>query len=212
MNVLHVCANPKPTEDSVCKQLAASFFAALVQKNSDVEMNNVDLYQDPPPYYDYSAFRGFWMPIMEQGYQPTDEEKAALRYASAQAELLTQADVLVLTTPMWNFSLPAILKAWIDQVLSPGLTFTLDRDGVHPLHKIRRIVMLVASGGVYKEDDSRDALTRLVRAAFGFVNITDVEIAWADGQNPLFNQDSDQRKQWAIEAAQEIAEDLADEG
>ena len=50
MNVLHICANPRPIEESASKQLAAAFFARLVEKNPDVVVNNLDLYQDPPPY------------------------------------------------------------------------------------------------------------------------------------------------------------------
>jgi FMN-dependent NADH-azoreductase len=112
---------------------------------------------------------------------------------------------------MWNFTVPAIMKAWMDQILSPGVTFSISgEEGVKPLHKVKSIVLLVASGGVYKEDDDRDALTRQVRHAFGFIGIDDIEIVWADGQNPLFNSDSDERKAMAIEAAAEIAEDIAE--
>lgn len=68
----------------------------------------------------------------------------------------------------------------------------------------------MASGGVYKEDDDRDALTRQIRHAFGFIGIEGVEIVWADGQNPLFNIDRDERKEMALEAATEIAEDIAE--
>jgi len=134
-----------------------------------------------------------------------------MNYASKQAEAFNEADVLVLTMPMWNFTVPAIMKAWIDQVLTPGLTFSISRDeGIMPLHKVKSIVLLVASGGVYKEGDERDALTSEIRAAFGFVGIDDIEIVWAEGQNPLFFDNHDENKAIAIEAAAEIAEDVAE--
>ncbi|MBN1269795.1 MAG: NAD(P)H-dependent oxidoreductase [Kiritimatiellae bacterium] len=211
MNILHVCANPKPTEESASKQLAVAFFAALAAKNVEFDVNNVDLYQNPPPFLSYETFRGLWFPIYIDGYQATDAEVEAAAYARQQGELFNDADILVLTTPMWNFAVPAILKAWMDQVIAPNITFEIGADGAQPLHHIRQIVLLVASGGTYKEDDPRDALTSQVRAAFKFIGIDDVQVAWADGQNPLFFSDGETRKQLAIEAVQELVEEIAGE-
>lgn len=211
MNILHVCANPKPVEQSVSKQLAASFFAKLLELNPDVELNNIDLYQDKPPYYSNDLFRRMWMPVFDRVYEPSKAEEAAMNYAQKQIDELKKADVLVLTMPMWNFSVPGIMKAWIDQIMAPGLMFELSEEGRKPLHNITSVVLLVSSGGVYKENDERDALTRQVNAAFDFIGITDIRIAWADGQNPLYFSDSAVRRTMAFEAAEEIAEELADD-
>lgn len=211
MNVLHVCANPKPTEESVSKQLAAAFFARLIELKPEVELVNVDLYDEKPPFYSYEMFKRAWYPVFDESYEPSKVEEMALNYATKQADNFNSADVLVLTMPMWNFTVPAIMKAWIDQVLCPGLTFSISKDeGVKPLHKIKSIVLLVASGGIYKEDDDRDALSRQVRSAFGFVGIDDLEIVWAEGQNPLFFDNHEENKAIAVEAAAEIAEDIAE--
>lgn len=211
MNILHVCANPKPTEESVSKQLAARFFGKLMELNPEVELNNVDLYQEKPPYYSNDLYRRMWNPVFDPVYEPSKAEEAAAHYATKQADELKKADVLVLTMPMWNFTVPAVMKAWMDQVLAPGLLFDLTEEGPKPLHTIKTVVLLVASGGVYKEDDERDALSRQVRAAFGFVGIDDLRIAWADGQNPLFFSDGEVRREMAFDAAEEIAEELAEE-
>ena len=213
MNVLHVCANPKPTEESVSKQLAAAFFGKLIELKPEVELVNVDLYDEKPPFYSYELYKRAWYPVFDESYEPSKVEEMAINYASKQAEAFNEADVLVLTMPMWNFTVPAIMKAWMDQILSPGMTFSISKeDGIKPLHKVKSIVLLVASGGVYKEDDVRDALTPQIRSAFGFIGIEDIEIVWADGQNPLFNSDGDERKEMAIEAATEAAEDMAELG
>ncbi len=211
MNILHVCANPKPTEESVSKQLAAAFFGKIIELRPDVDLVNVDLYDEKPPFYSYELYKRAWYPVFDESYEPSKAEDMAINYAAKQAEAFNVADVLVLTMPMWNFTVPAIMKAWMDQILCPGLTFTISpEEGVQPLHNIKSIVLLVASGGVYKEDDERDALSSQVRAAFGFIGISEVEIVWADGQNPLFNMDHKQRKEMAIEAAMETAEDIAE--
>ena len=211
MNVLHVCANPKPTEESVSKQLAAAFFAKLIELKPEVELVNVNLYDEKPPFFSYELYKRAWYPVFDESYEPSKVEEMAMNYAAKQADLFNAADVLVLTMPMWNFTVPAIMKAWIDQVIAPGLTFSISReDGIKPLHKVKSIVLLVASGGVYKEGDERDALTSQIRAAFGFIGIDDIEIVWAEGQNPLFFDNHEENKALAIEAASEIAEDVAE--
>ncbi len=211
MNILHVCANPKPTEQSVSKQMAARFFGKLMELNPDVELNNVDLYQEKPPYYSNDLYRRMWNPVFDALYEPTKAEEAAANYAIKQAEMFNAADVLVLTMPMWNFSAPGVMKAWMDQVLSPTLVFNLTENGVTPIHKISTIVLLVSSGGIYKENDARDGLTKQISAAFGFVGIKDIRIAWADGQNTLFCSDCELRRSMAFDAAEELAEELAEE-
>lgn len=210
MNVLHICANPKTTEESASKQLATSFFSKLVEINPDIDITNVDLYHEKPPFLDADAIRGAWFPVYIDGYTTTSEEKAALSYADAQAEVFNQADILVLTMPMWNYSVPAILKAWLDQVMVPNRTFSMTKDGgIQPLHRVKKLVMLVASGGVYKEYDPRDALTSMVENLFGWIGIDDCSIAWADGQDVFLFEDGTDRQAVAFEAAQELAEDVA---
>ncbi len=211
MNVLHVCANPKPTEESVSKQLAAAFFGKLIELKPEVELVNVNLYDEKPPFYSYELYKRAWYPVFDESYQPSKVEDLAINYAAKQAEAFNAADVLVLTMPMWNFSVPAIMKAWMDQILTPGLTFSISKEeGVKPLHKVKSIVLLVASGGIYKEGDERDSLSRQVRSAFGFIGINDIEIVWAEGQNPLFFDNHEEKKELALEAAAEIAEDVAE--
>ena len=100
MNILHVCANPKPTEQSVSKQMAARFFGKLMELNPDVELNNVDLYQEKPPYYSNDLCRRMWNPVFDPTYEPTKAEEAAANYAMKQAELFKTSDVLVLTIPL----------------------------------------------------------------------------------------------------------------
>ena len=78
MKVLHVCANPKPTEDSSSKQLATAFFAKLVEINPDIDIVNLDLYADQPPFLSYDAIRGFYFPVYINGYTATREETEAM--------------------------------------------------------------------------------------------------------------------------------------
>ena len=210
MNVLHVIANPRPAETSSSKKLAFEFFAALTEKNPDVIVNNVDLYQNKPPYVSAEALNYFWGPVANPAYIPSKSEETAANFSNNNAQALIDADVLVLTLPVWLNSMPAILKAWLDQVLVPGKMFNFGPDGLVPSHHLRTVVLLVSSDQVYKEGDLRDGLTPALRAIFAYIGVEDIQIAWADGQDASRHFDSNERREMAIEAAREIAEDIAD--
>ena len=209
MNVLHVIANPRPAETSSSKKLAFEFFAALTEKNPDVVVNNIDLYQNKPPYVSAEALNYFWGPIANPAYIPSKAEESAANFSNNNAQALIDADVLVLTLPVWLNSMPAILKAWFDQVLVPGKMFAFGAEGLIPTHHLRTVVLLVSSDQVYKEGDVRDGLTPALRAIFAYIGVEDLQIAWADGQDSSRHFDSNERREMAIEAAREIAEDLA---
>ena len=209
MNVLHVIANPRPAETSSSKKLAFEFFAALTEKNPDVVVNNVDLYQNKPPYVSAEALNYFWGPIANPAYIPSKAEETAANFSNNNAQALMDADVLVLTMPVWLNSMPSILKAWLDQVLVPGKMFTFGAEGLIPTHHLRTVVLLVSSDQVYKEGDVRDGLTPALRAIFAYIGVDDLQIAWADGQDASRHFDSEQRREMAVEAAKEIAEDIA---
>ena len=209
MNVLHVIANPRPAETSASKKLAFEFFAALTEKNPDVVVNNVDLYQNKPPYVSAEALNYFWGPIANPAYIPTKAEETAANFSNNNAQALIDADVLVLTMPVWLNSMPSILKAWLDQVLVPGKMFSFGAEGPIPTHHLKTVVLLVSSDQVYKEGDIRDGLTPALRAIFAYIGVEDIQIAWADGQDTARHFDSAERREMAIEAAREIAEDIA---
>ena len=206
MKILHIIANPKPLEESASKQVSEAFWDAL---DKNIEVITVDLNENPPPFYSYPIYRYFWYPVFQPGYEPTDNEKKSVQYALSEGERFNEADILVLTTPMWNFSVPAILKAWMDQVVSPGLTFSMGPGGVSPLHKIKKVIVLAASGGAYEPRDERDNFSSQIKTLFGFIGIEDVEIAWANGQNGFFFKDSQERKERAIDAARLLAEKIS---
>jgi FMN-dependent NADH-azoreductase len=209
MHILHVIANPKPEEESNTKQLAAAFLEALKGGNPGATVTACELYAQPPPYYDYTTYRYFWYPLFKRAYAPSAGERAAARYGLEQAARFKAADVLVVTAPMWAFGMPAILKAWFDQALIPGVTFSMGTGGVKGLHHIRKAVLLTSSGGAFEPGDPRDGLRGGIQSILGFVGITDVEVVCAEGQNPFFFRDSALRKRRALDEAAALGRKIA---
>lgn len=94
------------------------------------------------------------------------------------------ADIVVIGAPMYNFTIPSQLKAWIDRILVAGKTFSYGPDGVQGLAAGRRVIVAVSRGGFYGADTPMAAgehLESYLRFVFGFIGITDPEIIPADG-------------------------------
>ena len=111
----------------------------------------------------------------------TARQTATLSYSESLIEELEDADVIVIGVPVYNFSIPAALKAWIDLVTRARRTFQYTDNGPVGLLKNKRAVLVVASGGVTVGSDA-DFATKYLKFVLGFIGITDIEIVAAEGQ------------------------------
>lgn len=112
----------------------------------------------------------------------TPAQRAALSVSDTLIKELQSADTIVIGVPIYNFSIPASLKAWIDQVARAGVTFKYTETGPEGLLTGKRAVLVVSSGGVAVGSDY-DFATGYMRHVLGFIGITDVDIVAADGNN-----------------------------
>lgn len=116
------------------------------------------------------------------------------------------ADVVVAGAPMYNFTVPSQLKAWIDRLIVPGTTFKPGPNGVEGLAKGKRVIVAVARGGFYGPGTATlpaEHAETLLRTAFGFMGITP-EFVLAEGMN--FGPDA---KAKAVASAREAVGKLA---
>ena len=112
-------------------------------------------------------------------------DAAARQRLQASDELIAElqwADHIVLTTPMYNFSVPATLKAWIDQVCRAGITFRYTSDGPVGLLAGKRADIVIATGGV-PLGSAADFLSGYLRQIFAFIGIEEVNIFAAERMN-----------------------------
>lgn len=110
----------------------------------------------------------------------SDDQKAILSLSDELVNEVKSADVLVISLPIYNFSVPASFKAWVDQIARAGLTFQYSENGPVGLLQNTRAIVAVASGGVPVGSDY-DHATPFVRQILGFIGITDVEFVAATG-------------------------------
>jgi len=95
---------------------------------------------------------------------------------------LDSADVIMITAPVYNFSVPAALKAWIDMICRASLTFHYTENGPEGLLKDRPVYLVMASGGV-PFGSSADFASGYLRHILGFIGIRDVRPVYAEGTN-----------------------------
>jgi len=111
----------------------------------------------------------------------TEEQKAALAASDALVAELKEADVVVIGVPVYNFGVPAALKAWVDQVARARVTFRYTENGPVGLLEGKRAILVAASGGT-EVGSAIDFAVPYVRHVLGFVGIHDVQVIDAGRQ------------------------------
>jgi len=111
----------------------------------------------------------------------TSAMKAQLSLSDTLVQELFEADALVISTPVYNYNIPASLKAWVDHIVRKGLTLGLDGSG---LVTGKKATVVIASGGVYGEGSpiaERNIAPNYMKLILNVIGITDVEIIHGEG-------------------------------
>lgn len=111
--------------------------------------------------------------------QRTAAQKAALALSDSLIDEIQAADVLVIGTPIYNFAIPAALKAWVDQIARAGVTFKYSETGPIGLLENKRAIIAIASGGTAVGSEI-DFASGYLRHIMGFIGISDVTFIAAD--------------------------------
>lgn len=152
--LLHLDCSPQRHSRSVSRQITAHGTRAWQQHNPQGVVLYRDLTKTPLLPLGQSWVDGKDLPAAER----SEEEGFALMQSEHLAGELLQADTLLIGTPMHNFNLPAVLKLWFDHVMLPGKTIRFTASGAEGLLKVRRAVVVIASGGSYKAGEPAHAL------------------------------------------------------
>jgi FMN-dependent NADH-azoreductase len=164
---------------SVSRQLSAAIVDRLRQTAPNLEIAYRDLSAIP-----LAHLSGAHLAAAQGATNP--DATLAQELAAGQAvmdEFLT-ADTVVLGAPMYNFTIPSQLKAWIDRVVVAGKTFTYGANGPQGLAGNKRVIVAISRGGFYGADTPMAALEHLetyLRSMFGFIGVTRLEFISADG-------------------------------
>lgn len=161
--------------DSVSRQIGDEVLRRLGEYSHRLRVRNWDL-GDGMEHIDEHWVAANFTPADAR----TPAQRDRLAVSDAAVEALQEADVLVLTVPVYNFSIPSALKAWVDHICRAGLTFRYTEDGPEGLLHDRPVYLVMASGGVPFGGPTDFASTYL-KQVLQFVGIRDVRLIGAEG-------------------------------
>jgi len=176
--LLHI--DSSPLESSISRELTREFAKTWKAKNPGGRVIDRNLSVNPPAPINQTWIGAAFTP--EGGRTP--EQAAALSESDVLISELEQADEVVIGVAMHNFSVPSVLKLWIDQVVRNGKTFAYGANGAEGQLKGKKATILIASGGVYEAGTpaaSMNFVEPYLRAILGFLGITDVRFVTAAG-------------------------------
>ena len=120
------------------------------------------------------------LPHLSQAVLARADATEAARSAAALEEFLA-ADVIVIGAPIYNFSIPSQLKAWIDRIAVAGKTFRYTAAGPEGLARGKKVIVALSRGGVHTPGAAREFGESYLRFLFGFLGIEDVSFVRAQG-------------------------------
>lgn len=180
--LLHIIATPRADQSSTLK-VSESFIKAFKDKNLNSTVEVVDLTADTIPILTRKRVDGKYQLL--EGKDLTGETKKAWDEILYYIDKFLSADIYLISTPMWNFSVPYPLKQYIDIIVQPKYLFHYTQNGPEGLVLNKKMVVVSARGGDYDNDQMRayDFLQPYLRTVFGFVGITDITFISAQPMN-----------------------------
>jgi FMN-dependent NADH-azoreductase len=173
--LLHMICSPRVQSES--SAAGRTFVEQFRTTHADWDIDEMDLWREPLPEFVGPILDAKYARIAGRGF--SHEERDAFAAAERLAMRLALAERVVISTPMWNFSIPYKLKQWIDVISQPGLTFRFDSAiGYLPLLNDRPTLVIIASGSDFITGMNRgriDMATPYLREALRFIGIRSVQ-------------------------------------
>jgi FMN-dependent NADH-azoreductase len=155
--VLYITAHPHDHQTSFSLAVGKEFIEAYREANPNDEVIYLDLYKVNIPHIDADIFSGWGKLRTGSTFdQLTDVEKSKVSRLNELVDQFVAADKYVFVSPMWNFSYPPVLKAYIDSFCIVGKTFKYTENGPVGLLGDKKALHIQASGGVYSQGPAAD--------------------------------------------------------
>jgi FMN-dependent NADH-azoreductase len=178
MNILNIISSPRKGE-SYSTKLGSAIVEKLQAANPGSTVKVKDLASKPFPHLEEAHLQSFFTPA--EGRTP--EQQEAVHHSDEAIAEIMAADAIVIDAPLYNFSIPSVLKAWIDHIARAGITFQYTATGPEGLVKGKKIYVAMSSGGVYSEGPAAgyDFVAPYLKAVLGFMGMTDVTVVRVEG-------------------------------
>ncbi|MFE6076712.1 FMN-dependent NADH-azoreductase [Paenibacillus sp. NPDC057886] len=204
--ILYITAHPLDPQSSYSLAIGNEFIEAYREANPTDEVVYLDLYQENIPQIDADVLRGWGKMRSGSSFdQLTDAEKSKIARHEAIIDQFVAADKYVYVSPMWNFSIPPVLKAYTDVTSIPGKTFKYTKNGPVGLLSGKKALHIQASGSVYSEGPLApiEMGFSYLKKILHFYGIQSIEAIFVEGTASL--EQAPIIKEKAIAKAKEVA-------
>ncbi|MCD7035813.1 FMN-dependent NADH-azoreductase [Metabacillus sp. GX 13764] len=184
--VLYITAHPHDETASYSMAVASQFMNSYKEENPNDEVVHLDLYRTTIPQIDADVFSG-WGKLQSgsEFNQLSDVEQTKVSRLGELADQFVSADKYVFVTPLWNFSFPPVMKAYIDSICVAGKTFKYTENGPVGLLPDKKAIHIQARGGFYSEGPAAEMEMghRYIGIIMQFFGITQFEGLFVEGHN-----------------------------
>ena len=204
--VLHIQVSPRGAE-SFSLRVAKAFLESYRQAHPQDTVRTLRLFEDTIPEFGLAVVRGKYKIL--HGLEQTDEEKEAWQVVEGTIADFTSPDKLLISSPMWNFSIPYPLKQYIDVIVQPSYTFSYTpEEGYRGLVTGRPAMLILARGGEYAPGTEASALDfqrPYLESILRFIGFADISTIVVEPTLQGGPQVAQQRLTEAIAKAREAA-------
>ncbi len=178
-HILHIDTSPRH-QQSHSRTLAREFLSRWKMHHPETSVTYRDLGLNPVPYIDDT-----WIAAkFTQPDQYTPELSAAIELSDELTDEFLAAERYVISVPMYNFSIPAGFKSYIDQIVRPRRTFAVENGNFRGLVTGKKLLFITARGSDFRPGSSfapSDFQEPYLRTVFGFIGFTDIQFINANG-------------------------------
>ncbi len=181
MKCLKIDASAR-TEGSSSRDMANQLIAQLSKNHSGLQLIERDVVQNPIPHISQATITGFYT----VADQLTPSLKEATRLSDTLIKELEQADILVISCPMYNFSIPSALKAWVDQIVRINRTFGVAEDNsFYGMIPDKPTYLVTSAGAVYGNETMQafDFVSPYLKTVLGLIGISNITILPLEGSS-----------------------------
>lgn len=206
--VLYITAHPHDETLSYSMAAGQAFIDMYKESNPDDEVVHIDLYSENIPHIDADVFQGWGKLQSGKGFEElSSEEQGKVRRLSELSEQFVQADKYVFVSPLWNFSFPPVLKAYIDSVAVAGKAFKYTEHGPIGLLTDKKALHIQARGGFYSQGPASEMEMghRYLEIIMSFFGVPSFEGLFIEGHAAM-SEKADQIKEDGIARAKETAQ------
>jgi len=176
-HILLITSSPRSASYST--RVARSLAEQFTSIESDASITVRDLAREPLPHIDDSFAAARDVPPENQ----TPAQKETLALSDKLLKELFAADTIIIAAGMINFGIPSTLKAYIDNIARPRVTFRYSEKGPEGLVKGKKVYLVVARGGVYSQGPMQafNFQDTYLRTVLGFIGLNDIELITVEG-------------------------------